>query len=79
MQMERQAYLTQRKYAKKLDKKHKPINCWDLDDEIKNHMLDEKINLLEKIGFDIIKKTRGKHAAKLKKQNLRNVKTNVNN
>ena len=37
-------------------------------------MLKEKIKLVTKIGFEIIEKERGKHAAKLKKQKLRNVK-----
>ena len=68
LMMEEQAYRTQRKYAKKLHKKHFPIKDGELDDEISLQMLKEKIKLLQQIGFELIKKERGKHAAKLKKQ-----------
>ena len=74
--MEEQAYRTQLKYAKKLHKKHLPIKDGELDDEISLHMLKEKIKLITQIGFEIVEKERGKHAAKLKKQKLRNVKAN---
>ena len=74
--MEEQAYRTQLKYAKKLHKKHLPIKDGELDDEISLHMLKEKIKLVTQIGFEVVEKERGKHAAKLKKQKLRNVKAN---
>lgn len=67
LMMEDQAYHTQRKYAKKLNKKHLPILEEDLDNENKKHMFTEKIELLNKLIMEIIKKERGKHAAKLKK------------
>ena len=74
--MEEQAYRTQRKYAKKFYKKHLPIKEYELDDEIGLHMLKEKIQLLTRIGFELIETERGKHAAKLKAKKLRNVKPN---
>ena len=72
--MEEQAYRTQRKYAKKFHKKHLPINAYELEDEISLHMLKEKIQLLTRIGFELLETERGKHAAKLKSKKLRNVK-----
>ena len=72
LMMEEQAYRTQRKYAKKLHKKHLPIKDGELDDEISLQMLKEKIQLLKQIGFELIEKERGKHAAKLKKQKYKN-------
>ena len=44
----------------------------ELDDEISLQMLKEKIQLLKQIGFELIEKERGKHAAKLKKQKYKN-------
>ncbi len=64
---ENQAYYTQRKYAKALNKKHIPINPDDLNKENENHMFAEKIKLMNKLMLEIIQKERGKHAAKLKK------------
>ena len=72
--MEEQAYRTQRKYAKKFYKKHLPIKEYELDDEIGLHMLKEKIQLLTRLGFELLDTERGKHAAKLKSKKLRNVK-----
>ena len=72
LMMEEQAYRTQLKYAKKLHKKHLPIKDGELDDEISLQMLKEKIQLLKQIGFELIEKERGKHAAKLKKQKYKN-------
>lgn len=74
--MEEQAYRTQRKYAKKFHKKHLPINEYELEDEISLHMLKEKIQLLTRLGFELLETERGKHAAKLKSKKLRNVKHN---
>ena len=74
--MEEQAYRTQRKYAKKFHKKHLPINEYELEDEISLHMLKEKIQLLTRLGFELLETERGKHAAKLKAKKLRNVKHN---
>ncbi|MBR6722044.1 hypothetical protein IKL64_01150 [bacterium] len=74
--MEEQAYRTQRKYAKIFYKKHLPIKEYELEDEISLHMLKEKIQLLTRIGFELVEKERGKHAAKLKAKKLRNVKAN---
>lgn len=74
--MEEQAYRTQRKYAKIFYKKHLPIKEYELEDEISLHMLKEKIKLLTRIGFELVEKERGKHAAKLKAKKLRNVKAN---
>lgn len=74
--MEEQAYRTQRKYAKKFHKKHLPIKDYELDDEISLHMLKEKIELLTRMGFELIKQERGKHAAKLKSKKLRIVNSN---
>ena len=74
--MEEQAYRTQRKYAKKFHKKHLPINEYELEDEIRLHMLKEKIQLLTRLGFELLETERGKHAAKLKAKKLRNVKHN---
>ena len=73
LSMEEQAYRTQRKYAKKLYKKHISIKNGELDDEISLHMLKEKIKLLTRIGFELIETERGKHAAKVKKQKLKNI------
>lgn len=67
LQMEQQAYSTQYKYAKRLHKKHYPIEQKDLIKENSLYMMKEKINLLKEIAFDIIKKERDKHALKLKK------------
>ena len=74
--MEEQAYRTQRKYAKKFHKKHLTINEYELEDEIRLHMLKEKIQLLTRLGFELLETERGKHAAKLKSKKLRNVKHN---
>lgn len=65
--MENQAYKTQRKYAKAMNKKHKEINDFDLFNENKLHMLEEKIKLVTEMAFEIIKKERQKHAINLKK------------
>ena len=67
LQMEHQAYSTQLKYAKKMKKKHIPINQYDLIKENPIHMMEEKINLIKEMAFEIIKKERKKHALKLKK------------
>lgn len=66
LQMEQQAYLTQHKYAKKMNKKHHPISSNDLIKENRVMMLDEKINLIKEMAFEIIQKERKKHALKLK-------------
>ena len=64
---EDQAYHTQRKYAKILNKKHIPIDEKELENENKLFMFTEKIELLNKLILETIQKERGKHAAKLKK------------
>lgn len=66
LMMENQAYYTQRKYAKAMNKKHIPILSEDLANENENHMFAEKIKLLNKLLAEIIKKERTKHAAKLR-------------
>lgn len=73
---EKYAYSTQRKYAKIAKKKHFPFNAYELDNENKNFMFDEKIKLLKDMGFEIIKKERSEHARRLKEsKKLTNVKT----
>lgn len=62
--LEDQAYRTQLKYAKKLNKKHITLNCYDLNDENVLYMFQDKINLLKNLAFDIIKVSREKHAKK---------------
>ena len=69
LMMEDQAYKTQRKYAKQFKKKNKPVKDYDLDNENKMHMFEEKIALLNKLGFEIIKKERAKHAKKVAEKN----------
>ena len=66
LMMEDMAYHTQRKYAKKLNKKHIPIYKEDLENENKKHMFYEKIEILNKLILEIIQKERAKHATKLK-------------
>lgn len=73
--MENNAYFTQQKYAKKLNKQHQKIKALDLKKLNKDYMFTEKINLLKKIAGNIISKERAKFKAKLKhNQKLRNVK-----
>lgn len=67
LMMEDQAYYTQFKYAKKMQKKHLPVNKGDLKKENASHMFTEKIELLKRLTFEIIKKERELHAVKLKK------------
>ncbi len=70
--LENNAYFTQYKYAKKLKKKHSTnINREDLIKWNKDLMFTEKITLLKRIAFEIIKEERQKHAFLVKK--LRNV------
>ena len=69
LMLEDQAYKTQRKFAKQLKKKKKPVKDYDLNNENKLHMFEEKIALLNKLGFEIIKKERGKHAKKVAVKN----------
>lgn len=71
LQMEDNAYFTQFKYAKKSNKKHKQISKDDLIKWNKDLMFTEKIALLKRMAFEIIKEERQKHALQLKK--LRNV------
>ena len=52
----------QAKIAKRLNKKHIPIDKRDLIKENKNFMFQEKIDLLKQMAFDIIKKERQKWA-----------------
>lgn len=66
---ENNAYYTQRKYAKKLKKKHFDINPHDLDKMNNSIMLNEKIDLIKKIAGSIIKKERSRLKTELKKQN----------
>lgn len=56
------AYRTQYKYAKRLDKKHIPVLAQDLEYQNKQFMFKEKIDLLTKLGFEIIQKERKKMA-----------------
>jgi hypothetical protein len=53
-----------------LNKKHHPILKEDLIKENKNFMFSEKIQLLTKIGADIIKEERGRLHAKYKNSKL---------
>lgn len=66
---EAQAYKTQRKYAKKLYKKHIKIKRGDLMNQNKAFMFDEKIALLKKLGFEIINAERQKFKEKLLTEN----------
>ena len=59
---EHYAYQMQAKIAKRLNKKHIPIDKRDLIKENKNFMFQEKIDLLKQMAFDIIKKERQKWA-----------------
>ena len=56
------AYRTQYKYAKKLEKKHINLLDEDLEKQNKQFMFKEKIDLLTKMGFEIIQKERRKMA-----------------
>lgn len=67
LMMEEQAYHTQYKYAKKLNKKHLPVNDDDLKKLNAKYMFAEKIELLKRLTFEIIKKERELHALKMKK------------
>lgn len=74
LEMEHQAYLTQAKYVQKMKEAGIPVNTDDaLDNYDEIFMFSEKIQLLKKIGFDIIQKERQKIAKKLENQKLRNV------
>lgn len=77
--MEDNAYNTQFKYAKKLKKQHSKVNYLDLIKFNKEYMFKEKIELLKSLAGEIIKAERGKHAARLKKEKLRNVKKSRKN
>lgn len=55
---EMQAYKTQLKYAKKLDKKHEKVYAGDLDDINKVYLFKEKLKILKKVAKDTIKKER---------------------
>lgn len=59
---EHYAYQMQAKIAKRLNKKHIPIDKRDLVKENKNFMFQEKIDLLKQMAFEIIKKERQKWA-----------------
>lgn len=56
------AYKTQYKYAKKMSKKHFPISDDDKERQNGAFMFKEKIDLLTKLGFEIIQKERKKFA-----------------
>lgn len=74
LEMERQAYLTESKYAKKMIDAGIKINTDDAIDEYDNiFMFTEKIQLLKCMGVEIIQKERRKFANKLAKKKLRNV------
>ncbi len=74
LEMERQAYLTESKYAKKMIDAGIKINTDDAIDEYDNiFMFTEKIQLLKCMGVEIIQKERRKFANKLAKNKLRNV------
>jgi hypothetical protein len=70
LMQEDNAYKTQAKYAKILNKKRHPILEEDLVKENKNFMFSEKIQLLTKLGADIIKEERGRLHAKYKNLKL---------
>jgi len=61
------AYKTERKYSKRLKKKHIMLDEGSFFDENKAHLLKEKIEILNRLGFEIIAKERRRHAAKLAK------------
>ncbi len=56
------AYRTQYKYAKKMEKRHINLLEEDLEKQNKQFMFKEKIDLLTKMGFEIIQKERKKMA-----------------
>lgn len=62
LQSEYYAFQMQAKIAKRLNKKHFPINKKDLVKENGNFMFQEKINLLKQMALEIIKKEREKFA-----------------
>lgn len=61
------AFKTTKKYAKKLNKDNVPLVENLVNDQTKDFILEEKINLLKNMIYELIKEERGKHRAKLKK------------
>lgn len=55
---EMQAYKTQLKYAKKLDKRHEKVYAEDLDDVNALYLFKEKLKILKKVAKDTIRKER---------------------
>lgn len=74
LQMEEKAYFTQSKIAKKLKKKHLPINKDDLIKENKDYMFHEKIQLLKEMASTIIGKERAIHKSRLRKESIKKCK-----
>lgn len=68
---EKYAYKTGNKYAKKLYKKNFEIYQDDTIDYTKIYMFDEKIKLYKNMIFELIKKARGIHHAKLNKAHFK--------
>lgn len=64
--LERNAYNETRTYAKKIYKKNFTVYDDELNNQNKEFLMNEKIDLYEKMISAIIKKERGKFAAKLK-------------
>lgn len=69
---EKNAYTTEYKWAKKLNKKNIPIYEDSLNNYNKEYMFNEKLMLLKNMAFELIKKERGKTAAKLKNKKVTN-------
>lgn len=63
---ERNAYNETSTYAKKIYKKNFPVYEDELNNQNKEFLMNEKIDLYEKMLFSLIKKERGKFSAKLK-------------
>ena len=63
---ERNAFKDEYKTAKKIYKKRQPVFEDTLQDQTKEYMFDEKINLFKTMAFELIKKERGIHKAKLR-------------
>ncbi len=68
LESELKAFTEELKYAKKmLESKREVLGCYLKENNIACLMFPEKINLIKKIAFDIIRKERAKHAVQFGK------------
>lgn len=77
LESERNAFTSQLKYAKELEKKGMIMTDDRGTDFREEFIFDEKINLIKRIAYDLIKKERGKSAAKRAK--IHSSKANLKN